>query len=225
MGGSEPVIAQPAIRRRMTAILFDLDGTLVDSAPGIGAALAAAFATIGRHVAPGDLRRLIGPPIRVMARRLCPELSAQEAADVEAAYRPLYDDGLWSQTTLFPAVALTLKTLRGAGCRLFVATNKPQRPAIRILEHLGLRGLFEEIVTRDSVAPPYANKAAMVGGVVQRHGLDAATAVMVGDTAEDGEAAAANGIGFVWMTHGYGECPGADLVCDDFPALLTWVRG
>jgi phosphoglycolate phosphatase len=204
------------------AFIFDLDGTLVDSAPGISAALAAAFLTIGRTAPLTDIRSVIGPPIRIMAQRLFPDLSDQQALAVEFAYRPLYDEGAWQQTKLYPAVAETLTALRTAGHRLFVATNKPQLPARRILTHLGLLPLFEDIATRDIVTPPHANKAAVVASLLARHNLTPDSTLFVGDTTEDAEAAAANALPFVFMTHGYGQPSLAFHLCDNFAELLHY---
>ncbi len=200
--------------------IFDLDGTLVDSLPGIAAALVAAFESIGRTLPEANLRAEIGPPISVIARRLAPSLTDLETLAIEQAYRPLYDDHHWSLTTLFPGVGATLHTLNRRGHSLFLLTNKPRVPAVRILEHLGLSHLFTDLYTRDCATPSFASKTLMLEALVAHHSLDPAASILVGDTAEDGEAAHANSIPFVFVTYGYGLCPSAANAISEFSALL-----
>ena len=222
MVGAESVMAE-----RVGAFVFDLDGTLVDSVPGIGAALAEAFRSIGRTV-PEDnfaarLRRAIGPPIRVVAKRIEPGLTDDETLAIELAYRPLYDNDGWRETVLFEGVAETLRELHGSGCRLFIVTNKPRIPSLKILDLLGLAQLFEAVSTRDSVTPHYASKAAMLGDVIAAHRLESGATVMVGDTVEDHEAAEVNGVRFVFASYGYGDDPDASRVIKSFGELIAVV--
>ena len=200
--------------------IFDLDGTLVDSLPGIAAALAEAFQSIGRTLPESNLRAAIGPPISVIARRVDPSLTESQGRAIEQAYRPLYDDHCWSLTTLFPGVAAALHTLHRRGHALFLLTNKPRIPTARILEHLGLSQLFSDLYTRDRVTPPFASKTLMLEALLAHHVLDSAASLLVGDTAEDAEAAHANRVSFVFVTYGYGLCPSAANAISDFSALL-----
>ena len=200
--------------------IFDLDGTLVDSLPGIAAALAGAFDSIGCTLPEANLRAAIGPPISVIARRLDPALTELQIRAIEQAYRPLYDDHHWSLTTLFPGVADTLHTLHRHGNPLFLLTNKPRIPAVRILEHLGLSKLFTDLYTRDRAIPPFASKALMLEALLSEHVLDPAGSILVGDTQEDAEAAHANRVSFAFVTYGYGLCPSAPNAISDLSALL-----
>jgi phosphoglycolate phosphatase len=205
---------------RIRAFVFDMDGTLVDSVPGIQSALAEAFRSIGRTMPAADLRRAIGPPIRVIAKRIEPTLTDAETLAIEQVYRPLYDNEAWRKTVLFEGVAETLQTLHAAGCRLLIVTNKPHIPALKILDLLGVSGLFEAVFTRDSATPHYASKAAMLGDLIATHGVQHDAAVMVGDTIEDREAAEANGIQFIFASYGYGDDPHAEHVIASFAELV-----
>jgi phosphoglycolate phosphatase len=201
--------------------LFDLDGTLADSIPGIGLALAQAFASIGRVMPNANLRDAIGPPIRIISKRLDPTLTDAETLAIEQAYRPLYDHSTWRDTALFPQVRETLHALHRAGKNLFVVTNKPRIPTQNILDHAGLRPLFHDTITRDSRTPHFDTKADMIAALVERHRLDPVHSVMVGDTAEDHEAAVANHMPFVFATYGYGTDPTALSTIHHFPELLA----
>lgn len=211
---------EPNAGIELEAFIFDLDGTLIDSIPGIGSSLAAAFRSIGRAMPVADLRRAIGPPIRIIAKRLEPSLSDDETHAIERCYRPLYDTSGWRESQLFEGVAETLRKLHRAGFRLFVATNKPILPSRNTLNHMGLADLFEAIVTRDSTTPHYASKAAMLGDLIATHGLRPEATVMVGDTIEDREAAEANGLPCVFAEYGYGEDPDAHRAIARFEDLI-----
>lgn len=209
------------ILSKIRNLVFDLDGTLVDSIPGIGASLGGAFLSIGREIPLADLRAAIGPPIGIIARRLEPGLSDDEVAQIERHYRASYDMDGWRNTPLFPEVAETLHGCAKQGYRLFIVTNKPRIPTMKILQHLGLESLFEEIVTRDSRNPGYASKADMLGALLQRQALGTETTVMVGDTAEDGEAAEANHLPFVYVTYGYGAVSAPEFAVDSLSGLQS----
>lgn len=211
------------VRNDLEAAIFDMDGTLVDSAPGIGSSLAAAFRAIGREMPATDVRSAIGPPIRVIAKRLEPTLTDVETLAIERAYRPLYDNDGWRATAAFDGVAQTLPGLRDAGLRLFLATNKPRIPALKILELLGIANLFEAVITRDSRTPHFTSKAEMLGGLLATHGLRGETAVMVGDTLEDRLAAEENGVRFIFASYGYGDDPGAETAIARFSELSPWM--
>ena len=202
------------------AIIFDLDGTLVDSSPGIATALSSAFSAVGRTMPFRDLRRVIGPPIKVIAKRLEPTLTDNELSIVESVYRSQYDLKAWSETSLFEGVPEGLRTLRTWGWRLFIVTNKPHLPTIKILSQFGLGPLFDEVLTRDISYPPYRTKAAMVADLVRSHSLSIGKTIMVGDTLEDEEAAHSNNLDFVFARYGYGNLPRASVSIEQFTNLL-----
>jgi phosphoglycolate phosphatase len=186
------------------SLFFDLDGTLIDSCPGIAASLALAFRAAGRTMPPIDLRAIIGPPIRVIATRIDSTLTETELAQIEKTFRAEYDSEGWRQSVLFDGVFSALQKLRGAGARIFLITNKPRIPTGRSLSHFAMTDLFEEIVTRDSRTPNYSGKSEMLSELLLRHRVPAESAIMIGDTAEDREAAAANRLKFIHAGYGYG---------------------
>lgn len=188
-------------------VIFDLDGTLLDSIPGIEFSARAAFAGAGLTSAPLDLRTLIGPPIRTILGRAAGTDDPALLDRLERGFRTSYDSEGWQQTPCFPGAAAALDRLRAAGHRLFVASNKPLHISRRILEKHGIARCFDEICTRDSAEPPYPSKAAILQAILSRHSLVPGDCVMVGDTMEDAEAAALNGMSFIFMEHGYGELP------------------
>lgn len=204
-----------------TSLIFDLDGTLIDSCAGIGSSLSAAFRSVGRRMPAANLRTVVGPPIRVIANRIEPSLTETELVQIELTYRAEYDNEGWRETVLFAGVADTLQALLLAGVHMFVVTNKPRIPTEKILTELGLIDLFEEIATRDSRTPTYNSKTEMLSDLLQRRSLDRVSTMMMGDTIEDEEAAAANGLRFLFATYGYGSISNPRLPISVFSELST----
>jgi len=187
------------------AILFDLDGTLLDSLPGIEASARYAAETCMPERRVPSLRSLIGPPIGVIFALLWPDLEAERLNRLVNAYRQHYDAQGCLLSELYPGAVQTLDYLRGRGLRLFVLTNKPIAPTSRILKHTGILPVFTDIVSPDSVQPPFKSKtdgALMLRG---RFHLDPHRTLLVGDGVDDAQAAAACGYAFLAVGYGYGE--------------------
>jgi len=187
------------------ALIFDLDGTLIDSLPGIEFSVRAAFEACGIRGTTIDLRSKVGPPIRTILAEAGKVTEECELMDLEKAFRKSYDYEGWKMSTCFPEVSPVLRAIHSQGIRLFIVTNKPLNISTQILERLGLIGLFEAVITRDSAEPAYAGKKAMVEFLIVTHSIDPASCVLVGDTQEDAQAAAACAIRFAFVSHGYGK--------------------
>jgi phosphoglycolate phosphatase len=195
-----------------TCLIFDLDGTILDSLPGVEFSVRAAFDRCRYPLPTRDLRTLIGPPIRKILAQ-AGDIRDEAALDaLESAFRASYDSEGWRRTVCFPNAASVLACMRTRGQRLFVVSNKPRHISLRILSDQELLGLFEEIVTADSRVPAYAGKAEMLSSLLLRHAIAAEDCLFVGDTIEDAGAAAATGMGFVYMQHGYGDIPNSSPV-------------
>ena len=143
-------------------VIFDLDGTLVDSLPGIEYAIGSALRERNFPALTCDLRRLIGPPIRNILKTVTGETDPEALDALEAAFRVAYDSDGWAKTVLQPGAKETLGWIAESGARNYVVTNKPRRPAASITERLGLPGLVSEMVSPDSASPPYRSKAEMI---------------------------------------------------------------
>jgi phosphoglycolate phosphatase len=186
---------------RPQLVLFDLDGTLTDSADGIVSSFRHALAQVGAPIPEGDLaRRIVGPP---MHHTLCAMGLGADADAAIAAYRADYTSRGWAVNRLFDGIEALLADLQKAGIRLAVATSKAEPTARRILEHFGLDGYFEVIAgaspdgTRATKADVVAHALAQLQPLPQR-------VLMVGDRAHDVEGAAEHGIDTVVVAWGYG---------------------
>jgi phosphoglycolate phosphatase len=204
---------------RISSLIFDLDGTLIDSCPGIQSSLAAAFRAAGRVMPETDVRSVIGPPIRVIAARIEPTLSEPELAQIEQTYRSVYDGDGWRETVAFPDVVPVLQSLHAEGVRLFIVTNKPRIPSRKILEHLKLDSMFAAVLSRDSRTPGYSDKTEMVREIVQSHSLTPEATALVGDTVEDEEAAGASHLAYIHAAYGYGTMKDAHASIASFAEL------
>jgi phosphoglycolate phosphatase len=193
-------------------VLFDMDGTLLDSLRGIAYSVRAAFDAAGLAKRPFDLRQLIGPPIRTILSRAAETDDPALLDTLERHFRASYDNEGWRQSVCFPDALEVLQAMKESGHRLFIVTNKPRHSSTVAIEAEGIATLFERIYTRDSIEPPYASKADMLHALLTDQHLSPQDCVMVGDTMEDASAAAMHKINFIFMEHGYGEISSAHPV-------------
>jgi phosphoglycolate phosphatase len=189
---------------RFESVIFDLDGTLVDSLPGIEASIRYALQAAALDLPLPSMRDLVGPPIATMLAKLWPDLAKERLQAIIAEFRHHYDAEGCLHSELYTGVAESIRTLRESGLRLFILTNKPHRPSQRILDHHGLGECFVEIVSPDSGEPPFTQKRVGAALLAQRHGLRATSTLLAGDGLDDLEAAMAHGFSFVSATYGYG---------------------
>lgn len=186
---------------RPQLVIFDLDGTLTDSAEGVVASFRHALAEIGAEVPDGDLAALVvGPP---MQHTLSALGLGDRVTEAITAYRADYTRRGWAMNTLFDGVAEVLADLRAAGVRLAVATSKAEPIARRILEHFGIAEEFD-VIAGASTDGSRAAKADVVAHALAQLEPLPERVVMVGDRAHDIEGAAEHGIGTVIVGWGYG---------------------
>ena len=196
---------------RYAQVLFDLDGTLIDSAPAILASYRDAFATAGREaVVPIDAS-IVGPPLLETLQMLAGTTDAAVIEPLAAGFKASYDSTGYRQTAAYEGVGEMLQRLVDAGCTLSIATNKRLLPTRLILEHLGWAGHFAAVYALDLFEPRLPHKAAMIARLMQDRGIACEHAVYVGDRSEDGESADANGLPFLAATWGYGSLSSAEM--------------
>ncbi len=193
-----------AIRPQL--VIFDLDGTLTDSAQGIVSSFRHALAEIGADVPDGDLTsRIVGPPMHHTLQAM----GLEDTAAAIAAYRADYSTRGWAMNRLFDGIPQLLTDLRAAGVRLAIATSKAEPTAQRILEHFGLDEHFD-VIAGASLDGVRATKADVMAHALAQLEPLPERVVMVGDRAHDVEGAAAHGIDTVVVGWGYGQADFAE---------------
>jgi len=183
-------------------LIFDLDGTLTDSKPGILGCLREVLDA--RKISGyGSLDRFIGPPVEEWAADLLPHGSAEDRAALASDYRACYDRVGWSNNSVYPGVAEMLAQLHSDGFPLYVCTSKHEHFAVRILESFGITQYFHAVYG-DRIDYESHSKSDLLARILSRHAIDHESAWMVGDRSFDIEAAHLNGIRCVAAEWGYG---------------------
>lgn len=220
-------MAEAGIRRWPQCVLFDLDGTLIDSAPDIRDAT---NALLSRHglgpLTLAEVTAMVGQGVKVLverAFRACGRPLDAEALEREhLAMLDIYGDHLVNRTVLMQDAAETLEGLHAEGIQLAVATNKPQRAAEAVLGHFGLFPYLGCVVGGDAGV---AKKPApdILLAALERLGAEPWNTLVVGDSMADVAAARAAGIAVVVVRGGYTNLPadelGADRVIDSLAEL------
>jgi phosphoglycolate phosphatase len=183
-------------------VLLDLDGTLVDSAPGILASLRRAFAVHRLPPLSAEQERgLLGPPFH---ESLAPIVGGDQMQGVIDTYREFYAAGAMFDATVYDGIEPLLDWLNQCGVVLAVATSKLEHSAVAIVDHLGLADHFQT-VCGDTLDRSRGSKAQVVGEALRRLGSPRADeALMVGDRRHDVIGAAVHGIGCAGAGWGYG---------------------
>jgi len=191
-------------------ILFDLDGTLIDSAPDLALAINHMLTTLGKETFSDDLiRSWVGNGAQVIVKRglsgkadfdtdIDPALF-EKALDI---FLTFYAKNLCVDTVTYPNVRSTLKILKAQGYRLVIVTNKPFDFIQPILEGLGLTGLFELLLGGDSL-PERKPSALPLLHVCEKLSVTPEQCVMVGDSKNDILAANAAQMQSIGLTYGY----------------------
>ncbi|MGB8207077.1 MAG: HAD-IA family hydrolase [Mycobacterium sp.] len=216
MTGTVSAASRPAPQ----LVIFDLDGTLTDSADGIVSSFRHALDQIGAAVPEGDLAsRIVGPPLH----HTLSAMGLGEHADAAiAAYRADYTTRGWAINSLFDGIGPLLADLRAAGIRLAVATSKAEPTARRILAHFGLDDHFE-VVAGASVDGTRATKADVLAHALAQLQPLPERVLMVGDRLHDVEGAAAHGLDAVVVGWGYGQADFADATAMNGPVHVATI--
>jgi len=186
-------------------LIFDLDGTLIDSFPGIAESLRHAVAKVSPSLDLTELKTHIGPPLPVMLSRLWPGLAEGLRNEVLREFRHDYNNRGCLFSIVYPGILEALTHFYSSGFTLFVLTNKPEVPTLKILAHLGIVAFFTEILSPDSVTPHLSTKSEGALFLAQKYGLISSETLLVGDSQDDLNAAQVAGFRFLEASYGYGQ--------------------
>jgi phosphoglycolate phosphatase len=206
----------------MRLMVFDLDGTLVDSLPDLTAALNRTLSPRGAApLAVPDVAPLVGDGVAVLLQRACALRGLQEDDALLAAYLAEYSRHVAKESRPFPGIPETLTRLQSEGWKFAVCTNKPEVPARAVLAELGLAGFFVTVGGGDSFPARKPNPVHLLG-TIQAAGGAVECSLMVGDHHNDVRVALAAGTQCIFAAWGYGTpemAQGAAAIAADATSL------
>ena len=210
------------------SVLLDLDGTLIDSQPGILASCLAALRALGHEPhEPLDIRRFIGPPIEDVMQALLQPFGDGRVGEAVVAYRKHYGEIGLLGSEPYPGIGSCLEEMRRAGLRIYLATSKRETFASRILHHLGFAAWFDGI---HGSVPGGAldHKPELLAHILSQHDIVPSHGLMVGDRRYDISGAHAVGMRCLGVLWGYGtrdelETAGADQLVESTSDLARTV--
>ena len=220
---------------KFETVLFDLDGTLTESGPGITRSVQYALKTIGIEADLSELGCFVGPPLN----EAFPErygTDEQTTIELIRRFRERYETVGLFENSVYPGIPELLQRLSAAGLRLAVASSKPEVFVHKILEHFGIDSCFlaaigpslgGELTAGTKSSNSRSEKELMIEAALLSLGLteeDRRKTVMVGDRCYDIQGALANGIHAIGVSYGYGSldeltAAGAESIADSAAAL------
>jgi phosphoglycolate phosphatase len=215
---------------KRNAVVFDLDGTLVDSIPDLEAALNETLREAGAPaLSRAAVRGMVGDGTTALVSRALAASGLPETLLTErlARFLALYEAAPVARSRIYPGVVETLAALRRDGRRLAICTNKPQLATLAVLRGLALENFFAAIIGGD-VLPVKKPDPRHLMGAVAALGATRSEAAMIGDNEHDVAAANAAGIPIILVRYGYARVPlialPAQIQIDDFAALPDALR-
>jgi len=189
--------------KQFDLVLFDLDGTLTNSGPGIIDCVTRVLKEMGRPVPPPEtLRKFIGPPLYDSYVTFC-HMTSEEAQEGIDRYRALYRAGGVFNNGVYDGIFPVLEKLRAEGKLLAVATSKPESMAMDVLSHFGLKKYFDAISAADE-SDRGNGKEELIIPVLEKLSVAPSRAVMIGDTKYDAAGARNAGTQFLGVLYGFG---------------------
>ena len=190
--------------KRNLTVIFDLDGTLIDSQESILLSIEAALEEIGFESVVPLTKELIGPPLLETLSVICGTNDPVRISMVAAKFKEIYDAEGYKHSLSYDGVDELLGCLQAEGYGVCLVTNKRKVPTEKILEYFDWRKHFSYVYTIDSAGLPFKNKTEAIAKLLQVSGIDPAHAVYVGDRHEDYEAATNNNMQCLLVQWGYG---------------------
>jgi phosphoglycolate phosphatase len=185
-------------------LIFDLDGTLIDSAPGILSTLMHVASEHKINCADKLNPELVGPPLRDILNELTGW--QQEQIIIDAMVRTFilhYDKKGVLETKVYCGIPEILKTLKEKKHTLYIATNKRMAPTQVLMEYFSWNKYFDGVYSLDFFKPPLKNKASILHNIIDIHGLYLPDTIYIGDRLEDYDSANQVGMNFLCASWGY----------------------
>jgi phosphoglycolate phosphatase len=189
-------------------IIFDFDGTLVDSQKDVVDSLRIAFNRCRIPIPAFDISTIVQLQMRDAIRATVPAISPEQIERVVCAFRKIYDSIDYPNTTLMPTAAELLQRLKASSTGMFIVSNKRMIPTIRILEKFDIRRFFAGVFNPDMhKGGKIMTKCELLTLAIKKHSLAKNATVYIGDSEIDMSAAKENGIPAIAVENGYGDIP------------------
>lgn len=186
-------------------IIFDLDGTIIDSSKSIISSLN--FSLNSNNIKPKiELNSfLIGPPLKNTFIKLTGISSDRILNKLILDFKTHYDEYSYRDSSIYPGLLSAIKYQLMMKKNIYLATNKRKYPTIKILKHLNINKIFKKIYTIDMNISNFSEKKFMISSLIKNEKLDKSSTIYVGDRTEDGIASKFNKIDFLMVPWGYSE--------------------
>lgn len=215
------------------SVIFDLDGTMVDTAPDL--VIAANKTLDAFHIDTVDesiIKKYVGlgskPTLRAALDHLGYKVSTGDLDAMVTYFVTYYRDNIAVESRVFPGLELALQVLQERGARLGVCTNKREQLSLELLEALNLRHYFGAVVGADTLTVRKPDPEHLLETIARVRG-NRENAIMIGDSETDAKTARAAGIPFIAVSFGYRNCAladlGADAVIDHYDDLINAISG
>jgi phosphoglycolate phosphatase len=202
-------------------ILFDLDGTLIDSAPGIEESFYFAYLNVYNKECPQSITTFIGPPIEQVLTAVNGEDNLDIIRRFVDAFKQHYDNEGYKKSKLFNDVESVLEALLKNKLNIFIATNKRVKPTKLILKYLSIYKYFNGVYCLDMVEFKFKNKTDLITHILKTNSLVSKETIMIGDTMHDGLAADENKLDFALVEYGYGKYENSKYKLNNIKQLIN----
>jgi phosphoglycolate phosphatase len=202
-------------------ILFDLDGTLIDSAPGIEESFYFAYLNVYNKECPQTITTFIGPPIDQVLTAVNGEDNLDIIRRFVDAFKQHYDNEGYKKSKLFIDVESVLEVLLKNKLNVFLATNKRVKPTKLILKYLSIGKYFNGVYCPDMVEFKFKNKTDLITHILKTNSLVSKETIMIGDTMHDGLAADENKLDFALVEYGYGKYGNSKYKLNNIKQLIN----
>lgn len=210
-------------------IIFDLDGTLIDSSQDIAWCANRTLASLGyAERDPAEIVGHIGWGVKPLLEKLMPGQAPERIAEARLKFLDFYREHLVVETTLYPGVVDILDHFTRDGKKMAIVTNKPEGLATSILDMMGLKGYFNLVLGGDSLPNRKPHPEPIEKAIKDLSAAPERT-IVVGDSPVDCEAAKSAGAHAIGAAYGFRgkdelEAAGCDIIINDFPALKSAIR-
>lgn len=191
------------IDNQSKSIIFDLDGTLVDSSESVIESIEKAFSICNVKLLKPMSSDIIGPPL-IETLQVLSGISDKVILNLLAEkFKENYDSTGFKKTVVFSGINEMLNDLNDNGFQLYIATNKRNIPTNKIINYLGWNRLFRKVYSLDSFTPSVLSKKDILAKIIENHNLLKKNVIYVGDLEDDKISARANNIGYIMVEWGY----------------------